>query len=50
MTIEGNVQLTLEDLQTVEGVNQLNRMLDQLFKTVDDEAHLMSMVLNTDGN
>ena len=45
--IEGNTPLTLDDLKTVEGVAQLNRMINQIYRAIDEDANLMSMILNT---
>lgn len=47
--IEGNVRLTVENLQSVEGVNQLNRMIQKLFTVAEEDPILYSMILDTEG-
>lgn len=37
--MDGFVELTLENLKTVEGVNQLNRMMRQVFESIQNDQN-----------
>ncbi len=45
--IEGNVLLTVEDLQTAQGVSELNRMIQELYDTVDEQAKRYAFLTGT---